>query len=123
MTEPNILGPKLTPPRGGLLRLQQSVQQLETRRFRTRSWMAAGVTASLATLAVLTVVGRNAIQQHRSDVAVQQTLTATPQTHFDNGAYQVLPSSNPDVQILLVGSLSSQNQQTAESLPIQQRYN
>ena len=112
MSESAYLGPKLAPPRGGLQRLQQAVGQQTLRHFHLRSWVAAGVTASLIALS-LAVVLRNAVQQHRLDIAVRQALTAAPQTHFKNGAYQELPSSNPNVKILLVGRLPTQDSNPA----------
>lgn len=105
MTEPNALGPKLEPPRGGLLRLQQAVRHQETRRFHTRNWVTAGLAASLVVLVVV-IAGRNAMRQHRIDLAVRQALTAPPETHFDNGAYLTLPSHGRNARILLVASLS-----------------
>jgi len=105
MTEPTALGPKLIPPRGGLLRLQRAVKQMEVRRFRTRNWAAAGISACLVALLVL-IVSLDTIHQRQINRAIQQALTAPPQTHFDNGAYFVLPSHGQNVRILLIGSLS-----------------
>jgi hypothetical protein len=104
MSDSPMLGPKLLPPRGGLLRLQDALSARARRSFHTRTWVAAGVAASLVALSILLVVP-GALRQHRVDAAIQTALTATPETHFENGAYQVLPSNNPNVQILLVGSL------------------
>jgi hypothetical protein len=115
MSESSFLGPKLTPPHGGLARLQHAVQQREHRYARARVWIAAGVTASLLVLSLLLMVP-GALQRHRTDLVVQQALTTPPQTHFDNGAYVTLPSNNPNVQILLVGSLPSAPIQDADSL-------
>jgi len=105
MIEPSDLGPKLKPPRGGLLRLQQAVRQREVRRFHTRNWVAAGISACLVALSVL-ILSHGTIHQRQIDRAMQQALTAPPQTHFDNGAYFVLPSHGRNVRILLIGSLS-----------------
>ncbi|HET7650253.1 MAG TPA: hypothetical protein VFL15_06105 [Gammaproteobacteria bacterium] len=115
MSESPLLGPKLTPPHGGLLRLQQAVQQREQRHFRTRVWVAAGVTASLIALSLLLVVP-GALRQHRMNLSVRQALTATPQTHFENGAYVMLPTRNPNVQILLVRALPSRQSTANQAL-------
>lgn len=117
MSDSEFLGPNLTPPRGGLQRLQQAIDGQAHRQLHLRSWIAAGVTASLIALS-LAVVLRNAVQQHRLNVTVNQALTAAPQTQFKNGAYQELPSNNPNVKILLVGSLPQQPAQTADSKPL-----
>jgi hypothetical protein len=114
MNEPTMLGPRLTPPHGGLLRLQQSVQGQARLHFRIRTWIAAGVTASVVVLSLIFVVP-GALQKQRMDVAMRQALAATPKTHFENGAYQVLPSNNPNVQILLVGNLPQQPATNASS--------
>jgi len=105
MIEPSDLGPKLKPPRGGLLRLQQAVRQREVRRFHTRNWVAAGISACLVALSVL-ILSHGTIHQRQIDRAMQQALTAPPQTHFDNGAYVSHPSHDKNVRILLIGSLS-----------------
>lgn len=106
MTEPTTLGPNLEPPPGGLARLQRSVRQRTTRGVGPMYWIAAASVASLVTLSVF-VWGRGTNQQRQIHRAVQQALTAPPQTHFKNAAYIELPSSNRNVRILLVGSLSS----------------
>lgn len=111
MTEQTILGPKLEPPRGGMLRLQQSVRRSGVRPARTRNWVAAGIAASVVVLVVL-FVARSVIQQRRTQFTIKQALAALPQTHFDNSAYLVLPSHDPRVQIILIGTLPSQQPPT-----------
>lgn len=113
MIEQAVLGPKLEPPRGGMLRLQQSVRRSEVHPAQIRNWLAAGVAASVVVLIVL-FVARNVIQQRRVQIAIRQTLLAPPQTHFDNSAYLVLPSHDPSVQIILIGSLPSQQSATGD---------
>jgi len=105
MTESTTLGPKLKPPPGGLLRLQRAVQQREIKRSHTKNWVVAGITASVLAAAVL-IVSHDIARQRQITRALQQALTAPPQTHFDNGAYVSLPSHDKNVRILLIGSLS-----------------
>lgn len=109
MTEPNLLGPQLEPPHGGLARLQQAVrQQQRIRGFRPGYWIAGAATAGLVALAVL-VWNHNMSRQRQIHEAVRQALIAAPKTHFDNAAYIELPSHRQDVRILLIGSLSPPN--------------
>ena len=104
MTETHLLGPELEPARGGLARLRQAVEHNHrSPRLRGGYWLAAGLAAGLILLAVF-VPWRNP-GQHRIREAVQSALAVSATTRFKNAAYTEIPSQDPNVRILLVGSL------------------
>jgi hypothetical protein len=104
MIEPSNLGPKLKPPAGGLTRLRQSLDQFDTASRHPGNWVVTGLIVCLVALLVA-IVWRDMIQTRRMDLAVQDAMATAQETHFDHAAYQVLPSHDRSVQILLIGTL------------------
>jgi len=105
MTDKPLLGPRLTPPRGGLRRLQRSVQALEPRQRHTRIWLAASLAAGLAVMAVL--IARPVVNAHRREDTFRRALATSSRTRIENGAFTEIHSERSDIRILLVGNLKS----------------
>lgn len=105
MNNGNLLGPKLLPPKSGLQRLELAIgdQQIPTIRSRHR---IAGIASSLVMLSLLYLTYA-LLHMPRSEFAVQEALTAAPHTFINGGAYMEEPSGDRNVQILIVGKLSS----------------
>ncbi len=110
MTELHPLGPELEPPHGGLARLQHAVEGTrKAPRPGSGYWIAAGLAAGLVLLSIL-VPWHTPPGQQRIREAVKETLTVSTKTRFKNAAYTEIPSRDPHVRILLVGSLDASRQ-------------
>lgn len=108
MSESLNLGPRLSPPSGGLARLQQAVRfrgHPKRRNLGAPLLIPAILTAAFfmgSSFAVIT------IRRDRFVDAVHQALASAETTQFQDAAYRVLPSRSREQKILLIGVLPAQ---------------
>jgi hypothetical protein len=98
------LGPELSPPRGGLSRLQHSIQKPHRHRALIKIWAPIATAAALLALALFLWLPRSN-PQYQIQHAVQESLSSPTHTHFDNAAYITLASHRRDVRILIIARL------------------
>ena len=113
MNEPDLFGPLLEPPTGGLERLRRSMaQRRRVPRFHGRYWLSAGLAMSVVVLIAVSMLiwGRGTNREEQIHEAIQQALAPSAKTYFTNAGYKEIQTGDSNVRILVVASLKKDTQ-------------